>query len=66
MFPAPRLCLEPNRPVSTAFFSNLYTAGYKVKKERRSIELKEHMFSVNIYEVKRVEKLFAIDKINGK
>ncbi len=48
------LITEPNRPVSTAFFSNLHTEGYVVKYEQRKIELKGHVFLVNIYECKKV------------
>ncbi len=55
------LITEPNRPVSTDFFSNLNTEGYNVKKEQRSIELRGHSFSINIFEVKRLDKSFAND-----
>ncbi len=48
------LITEPNRPVSTDFFSNLYTEGYIVKKGQRSVELRGHTFLVNIYEVRRL------------
>ena len=46
------LITEPNRPVSTDFFSNLNTEGYDVKKEQRNIDLKGHSFLINIYEIK--------------
>jgi predicted nicotinamide N-methyase len=51
------LITEPNRPVSTAFFSNLHTVlasrslgkGYAVQKTQRSIEHRGHTFLINIY-----------------
>ncbi len=63
------LITEPNRPVSTTFFSNMHTVlasrraeeGYSVKTQQRSIELRGHTFSINIYEVKRLDKSFAND-----
>jgi predicted nicotinamide N-methyase len=45
------LITEPNRPVSTDFFSNLHTFGYKVKKEKRFVDHRGHRHLVNIYEV---------------
>ena len=45
------LITEPNRPVSTAFFSNLHTVGYDVTYSQREVELKGHVFLVNVYEM---------------
>ena len=45
------LITEPNRPVSTAFFSNLHTEGYDVKHSKREVELKGHTVLVNVYEM---------------
>lgn len=47
------LITEPNRPVSTTFFSNLHTEGYDVKHEQREVELKGHGVLVNVYECKK-------------
>lgn len=49
------LITEPNRPVSTDFFSNLHTEGYQVKKEKRTIEHRGHSFLINIYEIKLID-----------
>lgn len=48
------LITEPNRPVSTDFFSNLYTEGYFVEKEQRSVELRGYSFLINIYLIIRL------------
>ncbi len=48
------LITEPNRPVSTDFFSNLHTEGYTVKGEQRSVELKGHSFLIYIYLINRL------------
>ena len=45
------LITEPNRPVSTAFFANLHTEGYDVTYSQREVELKGHVFLVNVYEM---------------
>ncbi|MBL7815670.1 MAG: methyltransferase domain-containing protein [Saprospiraceae bacterium] len=48
------LITEPNRPVSTAFFSNLHTEGYVVKKTQREIVHRGHEFLINVFECKKL------------
>jgi predicted nicotinamide N-methyase len=46
---------EPNRPVSKAFFSSLNTEGYIVKHSMKKVERKGHVFTVNIYELNKID-----------
>ena len=46
------LLTEPNRAMFKPFVKNLHTEGYEIKHSTRNIELKGHVFLVNIYEVK--------------
>ena len=48
------LLTEPNREMFKPFISSLDTEGYAFKQTQRNINLKNHTFLVNIYEITRL------------
>ncbi|MDZ7876301.1 MAG: 50S ribosomal protein L11 methyltransferase [Saprospiraceae bacterium] len=48
------LIAEPNRYISKGLFKELRNFGFSVKKTRREVERREDVFTVNIFELKRV------------
>jgi predicted nicotinamide N-methyase len=47
------LIAEPNRFISKDFFENLIHKGFKVNKTTLDIERRGHIFTVNVFELKR-------------
>lgn len=43
---------EPNRFISKKFFLGLHTEGYEVKHSTMKIDRKNHVFSINIYQLR--------------